>query len=78
MNALILLIAATIPYGEPVAESVDVIETNSFYDDEGRPVFDQQIFWDWHPCCERHHVRAWRMVKPAGPSRRELLNFHKP
>jgi len=56
------LLAATRP--EDVMEShVDVIEINHFYDDNGRLVFDQIIFYDW--CNEncRYDVRAWRLIK---------------
>jgi hypothetical protein len=62
VNPLALLLTI-IPYGEPVAERVDVIEINALYDETGRKVFDQDIFWDWCPCRERHAVVAWRLVK---------------
>jgi hypothetical protein len=42
---------------------VDLIEINHFYDDHGRLVFDQIIYYDWSPAESRYHVRAWRLLK---------------
>ena len=39
------------------------MEVNHFYDEQGRLVFDQVIFYDWSPEHSRHMVRAWRLVK---------------
>ena len=42
---------------------VDLIEFNHFFDEDGREVFQQVIFYDW---CERRrqfHVRSWRLIK---------------
>ena len=39
---------------------VDLIEVNHFYDENGKRVFDQLIFWDWKPAEAAHRVRAWR------------------
>jgi hypothetical protein len=44
-------------------ESVDLIELNHFYDEHGRLVFDQVIFYDWSASDARYNVRAWRLVK---------------
>lgn len=44
-------------------DTVDVIEINHFYDENGRHVFDQAIFYDWCGVECRHQVRAWRLVK---------------
>jgi hypothetical protein len=44
-------------------ESVDLIELNHFYDEHGRLVFDQVIFYDWSASEARYNVRAWRLVK---------------
>lgn len=54
---------AITPPPEPIRERCDVIEVNSFYDDSGRLVFDQVIFYDWSPDDCRYQVRAWRLVK---------------
>lgn len=45
------------------SEQVDLVEINHFYDDQGRHVFDQIIFYDWSEGHNRHMVRAWRLVK---------------
>lgn len=46
-------------------ESVDLIEVNHFFDEHGRQVFDQTIFYDWCPVQGRYNVRAWRLFKSA-------------
>ena len=61
--AIAMLIALTIPHDVVVRDRVDVIELNHFYDDCGRHVFDQVIFWDFNWRLSRMEVRAWRMVK---------------
>lgn len=61
-----LLLAAIVPQpGDMLRDVVDVIEVNHVYDDDGRPVFTQVIFWDWWMSASRYHVRTWRMVKEA-------------
>lgn len=65
-----LLLAACLGFGIVPAdltarESVDVIEVNHFYDEQGRLVFDQAIFLDWSEAECRFNVRAWRLVKAA-------------
>jgi len=58
------LVAFGIAPQEDVArESVDLIELNHFYDEHGRLVFDQVIFYDWASGESRYNVRAWRLVK---------------
>lgn len=54
---------AIVPPLDPAVESVDLMELNHFYDDQGRLVFDQVIFYDWSPDASRYMVRAWRLVK---------------
>jgi hypothetical protein len=51
------------PQEDVASEQVDLIEVNHFYDDQGRHVFDQVIFYDWAEEHGRHMVRAWRLVK---------------
>jgi hypothetical protein len=48
-----------------VAERVDLIEVNHFYDHCGRLVLDQVIFYDWCDRDCRFQVRAWRLLKQA-------------
>ena len=48
----------------PVAEdTADVVEVNRFYDEDGRQVFTQLIFWDWIADQGAFRVFAWRIVK---------------
>lgn len=73
MNKLLLLLTACLPINSSIVEDrVDVIEVNHFYDEEGRLVFDQIIFWEWCPVTKRHQVVAWRLLKKysAWPERR--------
>jgi len=69
---LTVLLSCAISYGLDtihvdnlvVTESVDLIETNHFYDDEGRLVFDQAIFYQWESYPDnRYQVIAWRLIK---------------
>lgn len=46
-----------------VRESCDLVEVNHFFDEQGRLVFDQVIWWDWSADECRYQVRAWRLVK---------------
>lgn len=66
LASLLLIIAGTVPRDDVLRESTDLVELNHFYDDCGKLVFDQTIFYDWHPAESRYHVRAWRLTKQAG------------
>jgi hypothetical protein len=57
------LLVATIPFDDVRQDRVDLVEVNHFYDETGRHIFDQLIFYDWHPERCRHEIRAWRMVR---------------
>jgi hypothetical protein len=63
LASLIGRAVAEIPPREVARETVDLIEVNHFYDQEGRLVFDQVIFYDWSKDDARYMVRAWRLVK---------------
>lgn len=60
---IILLLLSIVPHEDVIRDSVDLMELNHFYDEQGRLVFDQIIFYDWDKENERFQVRAWRMVK---------------
>lgn len=63
-SVAVLACLCGLPPREDVAsEQVDLVEVNHFYDDQGRHVFDQVIFYDWADGHGRHMVRAWRLVK---------------
>jgi hypothetical protein len=60
---VLVAVCGTTPHEAVSRDRVDLVEVNHFYDDLGRHVFDQIIFYDWSPEHCRHLVRAWRMVK---------------
>ena len=62
MTALLAAICLN-PTNDVATERVDLIEVNHFYDEQGRLVFDQIIFYDWSALESRYHVRAWRLLK---------------
>ena len=51
------------PLEDLARDRVDLIEVNHFYDEQGRLVFDQIIFYDWSPMQCRYQVRDWRLLK---------------
>lgn len=51
------------PADRVTVDQVDMIEVNHFYDDQGRLVFDQLIYYDWSPTHSRYQVRDWRLLK---------------
>ena len=56
--------------GNPsVDEYVDLIELNHFFDQQGRLVYDQVVFYERAPETGRFQVRAWCLVED-----REYLN----
>ena len=60
-----------------IRESVDLIELNHFYDEHGRLVFDQVIFYDWHensklipqfkPIIDEEGLAAWKKLNMDVP-----------
>jgi len=59
----LLLALSIVPQQPVIRDRVDVIEVNHFYDEAGRHVFDQAIFWDWSPRRRRYEARAFRLLK---------------
>lgn len=53
------------PVEDVATDRVDLVELNHFYDEQGRHVFDQIIFYDWSGNRGRYNVRAWRLLKSA-------------
>ena len=75
LKSLALLLLSVIPHDDVARESVDLMELNHFYDEHGRLVFDQVIFYDWSNDDARYQVRAWRLVKnPAQIPQRDWKN----
>lgn len=64
MLALALIAVSVIPQPDGVLrDRCDLVEVNHLYDECGREVFTQAIFWDWSENESRYNVRAWRLVK---------------
>jgi hypothetical protein len=61
--AMVIVSVGLQPVEDVVNDQVDLIEVNHFYDDQGRLVFDQVIFYDWSGIENRYQVRAWRLLK---------------
>ena len=55
---LLTALLSIVPVETVVRDTVDVIEQNFFYDEQGRLVFEQLIYID-----ENDDVIAWRMAK---------------
>ncbi len=72
MILIAILIAATLPAPTDVArDSVDLIELNHFFDEHGRLVFDQLIFYRIDKAGDEE-VLEWRLVKhPSQPPQRD-------
>ena len=51
------------PVEKEAVDQVDLVEINHFYDEQGRLVFDQIIFYDWSSAQSRYNVRDWRLLK---------------
>jgi hypothetical protein len=62
LSAIVVVLGIN-PTEDVARERVDLMEVNHFYDEQGRLVFDQVIFYDWSPDHSRYMVRAWRLVK---------------
>ena len=68
MKILILLaLFSTITDENIQTQHIDVLELNHFYDENGRLVFDQYIFWEWDRFTKRFQIKAWRLKKPNMP-----------
>lgn len=67
VTAFLLLVAAAARADSGTwrlpTDKVCVCERNRFYDENGRHVFDQQIFWGWDDYECRYQVIAWRLEK---------------
>ncbi len=75
LSTLVVAAAISLSPSSPVAsDSVDLIEVNHFYDEHGRLVFDQVIFYDWCTSENRYQVRAWRLLKKPSQIPHRNLN----
>ncbi len=55
-------------------EQVDLIEINHYYDQRGKLVLDQIIFYEWCTVEGRFQVRDWRLLKSANQLPRRNWN----
>jgi hypothetical protein len=63
---LLLCLIVAFPGDPPsiaIASHVDLVEINHYHDLQGRPVFDQLIYYDWDNDARRYNVCAWRLLK---------------
>lgn len=63
--ALCLSVICLNPVEDLPTDRVDLVELNHYYNDKGRHVLDQLIFYDWSSHAGRFQIRDWRMVKRA-------------
>lgn len=63
---LILLLLSIIPHDQVVRDSYDSVELNHYFDEEGRAIFDQIIFYKWRDIYAGDDIVDWRLVKQWG------------
>jgi hypothetical protein len=63
LTVLINVAVAVVPRDDAVRESVDLIELNHYFDENGRHVFDQTIFYLWNEKDARYDAMGYRLVK---------------
>src|SRR5262245_9729754 len=77
--AICLATLAYHPSPDVHQETVDLAEINHFHDDQGRPVFDQILFYEWSADQKRYQVRDWRLLKSTAqiplPSARDGVSI---
>lgn len=56
-----------------VADTVDLIEINHYYDQRGKLVLEQVIFWEWSDERCAFSVVAWKLLK--SPHQRPRRNY---
>ena len=57
-------------------EEVDLMELNHFYDDCGRHVYDQIIFYEWGADLREYHVRAWCLISCDEKGQNQIWHTH--
>ncbi len=68
------------PEQEPIREQVDLIEVNRYYDELGKLILSQYIFYDWCSSTGRYQVRDWKLIKecPEKPENTHVLPQRRP
>jgi hypothetical protein len=64
-TVLVCSLWGIVPGGSVATDQVDLIEYNHFYDEQGRHVFDQLIFYEWSRSESRYQIRDWRLIKTS-------------
>jgi hypothetical protein len=54
------------PQDDVVRDDIDLVELNHLYDEHGKKLLDQVIYYEWCPQACRYQVRAWRLLKNQG------------
>ena len=58
-------------------DQADVTEVNHYFDQNGKLVLEQVIWWEWSDLESRYQVRDWRLLKSKAVFRnRKLTYFH--
>ncbi len=60
---LCLLLSSIVPRTKVVRETFDLVEVNHFYDENGKLVFDQCMWYLWEYPNPTYNLHAWRLVK---------------
>ena len=55
---LAILAASILPHDRAIRDSANIAEVQHYYDEHGRLVFDQLVFW-----CADDHVIWWKLIK---------------
>lgn len=53
----------TVPVEVVAQDAALIVERNHYYDQNGKHVFDQLIWYDFDPAQNRYQVRDWRLVR---------------
>ena len=61
--AAIALLLGILPLDMPIIETVDVIETNNFFNEDAKLVFRQRIVRNFNPHTNEFEIVAWRLIK---------------
>lgn len=73
IELIIVLALMGIEHDPSTRDHVDLIELNHFYDDHGRLVFDQYIFYDWDDSLCQFVIVDWRLKKSKNWT---VLKYH--
>ncbi len=67
LRATIAVVAVTLVAGSTAnhvtTDHVDLVEVNYCYDDQGHPMIQQLIFYDWCPASRCYRVRDFRLLE---------------